>query len=874
MQKNIVVALICVLLSLLFPHNLFSQNDYFDNVRLDFQRRTDIPKEVRDKIVEYQNRNGQDFQQKAQYLTFLYAYMPQSDLADYDLSFFEEQVDIACAARKTFSWGKSLPEDVFRHFVLVYRVNNENLDTARSYIFHQLKDRIKNLNMYDAALEVNHWCHEHVDYQPSDARTSAPLATLRTSYGRCGEESTLTVTAMRAVGIPARQCYTPRWAHCDDNHAWVEVWIDGKWYFLGACEPAPALNMGWFDNVSTRTMMVHTNVFGKYNGSEEVNKVTPYYSCINLLSNYADTITAYVTVYDKLHRPAKEASVCFKLYNYAEYYTLAEVKTDEYGRAKLNTGLGDLLVWAKDGNDFAYAKLDLRKQNHLVLILKDKDDYVDAIPVFLSMNPPKGKPIVNHVSTAARISCEKRLSKEDKMREAYRATFPTKSQLQKVKNENFSVEEYSDIIRRSEGNYLEINTFLQAHNKKIDNLFLNDFIKSLADKDLRDTKANVLESHLTYFNNSNYPKEIYIQGILPARISNELIRSWRQPLKAFFNAEFSSQPTVNKMIEWTKQNIFIDPLCNYYNCPISPEGVLKTRRSDAHSRDIFFVAACRSLNIPAYLDNASNVIYAWQNSDWQEVTFEQKEVEPNENLATLTLHNPNNLTYYIHYTLQRFENGEYVSYDFENDPRVENKHIVLNLPAGKYCLSSGNRYSNGDVVSKLNFFEMKEKEKKKITISIPELTPRNHNYGLLKVDAISINGKSINEIIAESGKEKVIICLVNPGSEPTNHLTKEISARKTEYEKWGGKIIFVTEGKKWTKEENQPNNLEVYTKKTEQMVESVNGILRNAVHDGALTHSTGEKPVCLVVDKTGTISFLSEGYLIGLGELLLGEVEK
>ena len=165
--------------------------------------------------------------QEKEYLQFLYDYMPLSDLADYSGEFFLNQVRYAIKARETFSWGRTIPEEVFKHFVLVYRVNNENLDTARAFIFETLKDRIKNMSMYDAALEVNHWCHEHVNYKASDGRTSSPLATIRTSWGRCGEESTFTVTALRAVGLPARQCYTPRWAHTDDNHAWVEVWIDG-----------------------------------------------------------------------------------------------------------------------------------------------------------------------------------------------------------------------------------------------------------------------------------------------------------------------------------------------------------------------------------------------------------------------------------------------------------------------------------------------------------------------------------------------------------------------------------------------------------------------------------------------------------------------
>lgn len=69
---------------------------------------------------------------------------------------------------------------------------------------------------------------------------------VKTAYGRCGEESTFTVAALRSVGIPARQVYTPRWAHTDDNHAWVER-ADGEWYFFGACEPEPVLNLGWFN---------------------------------------------------------------------------------------------------------------------------------------------------------------------------------------------------------------------------------------------------------------------------------------------------------------------------------------------------------------------------------------------------------------------------------------------------------------------------------------------------------------------------------------------------------------------------------------------------------------------------------------------------
>ena len=244
--------------------------------------------------------NAQSKEKEA--LKFLYSYMPLADRTDYPESFFMQNIRMSYKAQVEMPWGKDVPELLFRHFVLPIRVNNEPLDSSRTVFYRELKDRVKNLPMKEAILEVNHWCHEHVAYRAADARTSAPLATMRTSLGRCGEESTFAVTALRAVGIPARQCYTPRWAHCDDNHAWVEVWVanpDGKggeWKFLGACEPDPELNMGWFAIPSTRCLMVHSKAFGRYHGDEEVVKQTALYSELNLLSHYAPTRRVTATV--------------------------------------------------------------------------------------------------------------------------------------------------------------------------------------------------------------------------------------------------------------------------------------------------------------------------------------------------------------------------------------------------------------------------------------------------------------------------------------------------------------------------------------------------------------------------------------------------
>ena len=255
-------------------------------------------------------------QEEQEALDFLYAGMPLPDSVDYSREFWEANVRVALKARREMPWGGKVPGREWRHFVLPLRVNNEDLDSFRIVYYDELKERVAGKTMYAAVLEVNHWCHEHVSYQPSDSRTSSPMNTLRSAIGRCGEESTFTVTALRTIGIPARQVYTPRWAHTDDNHAWVEAWVDGRWYFLGACEPEPVLNLGWFNEPASRGMLMHTKAFGDYCGPEEVMSKTACYTEINVTKNYVDVASVIVTVLSADSVPVEGATVDYRLYNY------------------------------------------------------------------------------------------------------------------------------------------------------------------------------------------------------------------------------------------------------------------------------------------------------------------------------------------------------------------------------------------------------------------------------------------------------------------------------------------------------------------------------------------------------------------------------
>ena len=64
-------------------------------------------------------------------MEFLYASMSSSDMADYTGEFFLDNVRVALRAREQMEWGERVPDDLFRHFVLPVRVNNERMDEFR-----------------------------------------------------------------------------------------------------------------------------------------------------------------------------------------------------------------------------------------------------------------------------------------------------------------------------------------------------------------------------------------------------------------------------------------------------------------------------------------------------------------------------------------------------------------------------------------------------------------------------------------------------------------------------------------------------------------------------------------------------------------------
>ena len=130
-------------------HTVMAQPDF----HADFEARRTVFNDNR----YYQVFNRRLNDDERQCLEFLYAYMPLADITDYDGDFWMQNVSASLQAKREMPWGKSIPQREWLHFVLPVRANNENLDESRTVFFNELKNRVKDMSMEQAALEVNHW---------------------------------------------------------------------------------------------------------------------------------------------------------------------------------------------------------------------------------------------------------------------------------------------------------------------------------------------------------------------------------------------------------------------------------------------------------------------------------------------------------------------------------------------------------------------------------------------------------------------------------------------------------------------------------------------------------------------------------------------
>lgn len=738
------------------------------------------------------------------YTDWLYEYMPLPDELHYDRGYWEANVAKTLEVRDCMGWD--IPEREFRHFVLPLRVNNETLDDFRTKYADALCERVAGMDLAEAALEINHWCHEQATYQPSDGRTGSPESIMLRGLGRCGEESVLTVAALRAAGIPARQVYTPRWAHTDDNHAWVEVWVDGDWHFMGACEPAAMLDRAWFNGAVSRAMILHTKVYGDYDGPEDVIQRTPCYTEINVVRNYVPVRRSAVTVMSD-GKPVEGADVSFRIYNYAEFYNVVTYKTGRDGRAALDTGLGDMFVLAwKDGR-FGYA---VASSDETVIELNHS--FGEAFSDEVDIHPPVEDPLAGDIPAELDAANAVRLAAEDSIRLSHDHT-------------NHAV------VR-----------FREAYPERAEAI-----LRLLSEKDRADVSYDVLEDAL--------------EGVGSERVELEHLRPYRREIlasggpghaasrgadggDAMASGELDGLRTADDVQRWCEQNITVVEGRNPQSLRTSPIAVWRSRKTDGLGLKIFYVALCRTLGIDA---------------DYDLVTGEVGTSAPQAYLR------PASDKYFRDYTLTQIApDGATKLLDYESGlPEV------LSIDEGYYLLTTGLRLSDGSVLARLEFFNVAGGEKRELVPEIRKATEKPAVLGSMDPEALfqpeggaqslsssgaensagaqgqsrpqnlSTDATEPQSLLSATGRGWFLLAFMGFRDEPTSHARTELEAAAPLLNEWGRPVVVLGQAR--------PAGLNnVIFGKDISILQTLPG--------------EHKLPVIALCDSFGRIVYLSEGY--------------
>lgn len=855
---------------------VFSQSlSISEKVKHDFEKRfNEVPPGAAETLQRVKTLGGDTLVA----MEFLYAYMPLPDITDKSFDFYLKNTEMALKARNEMPWGKDIPDKEFLHFVLPARAQNEALDTARTLFFEALQDRVRDMTIEDAILEANHWSREKVSYQASDGRTSNPLSTMSQAIGRCGEQSVFAVTALRSIGIPARQIYTPRWAHTDDNHAWVEAWANGKWHFIGGAEPAPVLDLAWFNEPASRGMMMNTNVYGLYPGPEEIIDSTNITSIINVTSNYAPVGLNRVRVVNSAGEPVKDAKVNFCIYNYAEFYPIASKSSDDEGLASLLTGFGDLLVWVTDGKKLGYAFVN-PINSEVVDIVMETPVNTDWVMEKLIVPPVKSAslPVVTDEQNSLN---DRRMAYDDSIRNAYIATFITVDEAKEVaRSLAIDDEVLSRLLTLSRGNHKKLVSMLQSMEPEARKTMV-ELLQSVKEKDLRDIDADVIKDNVFY--TITYPDSaINTDYVLNPRVDRELLTPYKKIIQDRFGEEklreFRQNPSA--IIEWIKDSISIYNGWNPAVIRMYPASTLRNMATDSIGRNIFTVALARAAGVPAQVDPVTMELkYMDTDGKWQVVKYgdkEQKKINTGKiHLNYTPVGRIEEPRYYSQFSLAMLQNGVPVQLQFDEDFTLNEVNASsIDLEEGQYLLISGQRMADGSVLSRTQSFYLYPDSVNEVELIILQDTTQLQVLGNVNAEDLyfDLAADSEKSLLSTAGRGFYVLGIIGGNDEPSSHVLNDIAAMKEELEKSGREIIILyasndelnkSVGKTFP---SMPSNV--------HMGVDTQGNIMNEIKE-SLNLETPSLPIFVVADSFNRIIFVTQGYTIGLGNTLLDVLSK
>ena len=785
---------------------------------------------------------------------------PLSDLANYDLDLFLSCGEHGVFLRQSSPYAAGVPEDIFLNYVLHIRVNEEELCDCRKFFHSQLAERVAGLDAIGAVIEANYWCAENVMYQATDARTISALGAYRSGYGRCGEESAFGVNVFRSLGIPARQIYTPRWAHCDDNHAWVEVWCGGQWYFLGACEPEEVLNKGWFTNAASRAMLIHSRCFGEISGEEIISKVGMA-SFLNNLKLYAATKSLTVAVKDAAGEPEEGAQVSFGILNYCDIFPAAVMVTGAGGTVRLTCGLGSINIHAKKGDLFCERMVYTPDADRVEIVLEREspvpgqwEDFVSTAPkdqIVSAARPTEEQKALGLKKTAAANEIREKRTEAMFHRERAEAV---------VKQYGYSREIF-DLLFESRGNLDRLLAFLEDGEFQPEEK--EALLLTLSAKDRRDVDPEVLREALACSREYQAPEELYYPCIVCPRVFNEPLRLCRRFILETLSQEQKAAFRGDPMEIWRYigREIGFDESIEYGQIVTGPVGALTVKNASPLSKKILFVSICRTLGIAARMNPVDRRAEYWADGRFTAVEAARRE----DCAVVFEKEDGESWQYETDFALGLLTDGMYQTLELSRE-KWEGDRLRIRVSAGEYRVITDNRLPNGNLYASRYHFTLAPGETQTIRLRKhqADLSEMLGSYELEEFKVRDSQGQEVTG--SELTKNGAVLLWLEEGREPTEHILNEMLELEADFRSLPADVVFLVRSREALENAKLQKVLEVFPRIRvyyDPFVPNVETLARRMYVDPE------KLPLILVATGALTAVYACSGYNVGSGDMVV-----
>ena len=469
---------------------------------------------------------------------WILAWLPLSDLATLDSGLLREHVEYAARAYREAPWREDLPRDLWLRYVVPHRAAQEPLQRWRPLFYEELRPRIAGApSMEAAALAVNRWCREQATFISTSARDMGPLTTLKRGLARCGEETILTVCALRAAGLPARSCATPYWTFTDNNHAWVEVWADGGWRYLGGCEPDRCLDRAWFTDAARRAGFVRSVAYGQFEpGDEPVYRSEKGSTIINSTAVYTTPfrLTARAVVEGIDDAPMIHVNV----FNFGALRPIASIRSGE----SIELGPGEYALTAGRKGRLLMEVVRGGPGDRVEVLLDGNDRYdMNESPRFWLRYPEGEAAPVRDVDLVSDEE-ERILGVRIAAREADRAKLRAPDKRERAMLDSLAPAERArvdSILTKPMEKTSIVFILLSLYERGEERAALLDFLEMADDKDLLEMDERAIRSHVDSALRSRrrlaadgvaIPDSIWRDFVLAGRIDEEEGGAWREGL--------------------------------------------------------------------------------------------------------------------------------------------------------------------------------------------------------------------------------------------------------------------------------------------------------------------------------------------------------